>query len=272
MENSDKVTDGSNIALSFSGCGFLGSYHFGALACLTRNGVSLKRRIKRCAGASAGTLVATLMVLAPDKAEDGLSRMYSLTEEMSKLRFGALTPGFHLAEKLAGIVEDFIPQDISAAQDKLYISLTRQRDSKNLLVSRFSSRKHLMDCLCASCYIPMYSMGFDYNAPRPMIDNETYIDGGYTNNLPIFMDIPTITVSPFSGSAMVSPDDDPPAIAFMDKRFHIGTQEFKVNLSNLLRGRQALFPPSVDILRDYYCQGYNDMLDFLSKNNIAGAT
>lgn len=39
-------------------------------------------------------------------------------------------------------------------------------------------------------------------------------------------------------------------------------------MNNLWRGRQALFPPSVEVLRDYYYKGYEDMLDFLSKNNL----
>ncbi|VDD93319.1 unnamed protein product [Enterobius vermicularis] len=260
--------DNSKLALSFSGCGFLGTYHFGVLTCLSKNRPDLNKRVARCAGASSGSLVAAVSVLAPEKIEDGLDKMYSLAKEVSSLRFGAWTSGFRLSEKLASIVEAFIPDDISRAQDNLYISLTRRRDYKNVLVSHFVSRSHLMDCLFASCYIPMYSMGLDFNAPRPLIDDEVYIDGGYTNNLPVFLDIPTITISPFSGNAMVSPKDEGSIVPLMDLNFRFGTQEFKVNMNNLWRGRQALFPPSVEVLRDYYYKGYEDMLDFLSKNNL----
>ncbi|VDO46196.1 unnamed protein product [Onchocerca flexuosa] len=58
-----------DIALSFSGCGFLGVYHFGVLQELNRDGKALMKRVKRCAGASAGSLAAALWTFLPDDAE-----------------------------------------------------------------------------------------------------------------------------------------------------------------------------------------------------------
>lgn len=37
------------------------------------------------------------------------------------------------------------------------------------MISTFPSRKYLMNALTASCYIPVYSMGYFANAPQ--IDN-----------------------------------------------------------------------------------------------------
>lgn len=36
---------------------------------------------------------------------------------------------------------------------------------------------------------------------------QAYIDGGLTDNLPRFTDVRTITISPFSGEAHISPRD-----------------------------------------------------------------
>lgn len=57
------------INLSFSACGFLGIYHLGAASALLRHGQLLLRDVKAFAGASAGSLVATVLLTAPHKIE-----------------------------------------------------------------------------------------------------------------------------------------------------------------------------------------------------------
>ncbi|ETN85320.1 hypothetical protein NECAME_16817 [Necator americanus] len=115
----------------------------------------------------------------------------------------------------------------------------------------------------ASCYIPMYSMG--YAAEPPNINGEACIDGGYTNNLPDFEDIRTITVSPFSGHAEISPRDE---ANFFDWKMTVSNQIMNVNLQNIVRGAQALFPPSRTVLQSYFDLGYKDTLKFLIKHDI----
>lgn len=55
--------------LSFHAAGFLGIYHLGAAKAFLRHGDKLLGVLKAYAGASAGALVASLMVTAPDKLE-----------------------------------------------------------------------------------------------------------------------------------------------------------------------------------------------------------
>lgn len=55
--------------LSFSAAGFLGIYHLGAAKAFLRHGDKLLGVLKAYAGASAGALIASLMVTAPDKLE-----------------------------------------------------------------------------------------------------------------------------------------------------------------------------------------------------------
>ena len=51
--------------LSFCGCGFLGMYHLGVASCLVKHGPGFLASVDRVAGASAGALVAALLVTAP---------------------------------------------------------------------------------------------------------------------------------------------------------------------------------------------------------------
>lgn len=55
--------------LSFAACGFLGIYHLGAVGAFLRHGDKLLGSLRACAGASAGALVAAVMITAPDKLE-----------------------------------------------------------------------------------------------------------------------------------------------------------------------------------------------------------
>ncbi|KAI6204604.1 Patatin-like phospholipase domain-containing protein 4 [Aphelenchoides besseyi] len=263
------------VALSCSGCGFLGTYHFGVMIAFQKNGKDLLSRVTRFAGASAGSLIATLMVLAPDKLEDGLNQMYEMADELHALRLGALTPGYFLSERLFSVVNRHLPDDVSEANDRLFISLTRQKDKANLIVSNFPSRvspqfltvfillqEYLALCLNASCFIPIYSSG--YYAIPPVIDQEPCIDGGYTNNLPVFDDMQTITISPFSGSAIIAPQDE----NRFEWQLTLGTQIMKINMQNLTRGAHSLFPPTRTVLKAYYEMGFRDGLKFLMDNDL----
>ncbi|KAL3990624.1 Patatin-like phospholipase family protein [Acanthocheilonema viteae] len=253
-----RLASEGDIALSFSGCGFLGVYHFGVLQGLNRDGKSLMKRVKRCAGASAGSLAAALWTFQPNDTEKGFNDVIKMATEIHSLRFGALSPNFALHKSLQKIIDLYIPEDISNAQDRLYISLTDQKRNINRLISRFTSRNYLIDSLLASCYIPLYS-----GSSPPVIDGDQYIDGGFTNNLPIFEELPTITISPFSGSAIIAPNDYDSMGPFREWRLRVGTQELKVNVQNMIRGAQALFPPNLEILKNYYEMGQRDAMKFL---------
>uniref|UniRef100_A0A1I7XEV7 PNPLA domain-containing protein n=1 Tax=Heterorhabditis bacteriophora TaxID=37862 RepID=A0A1I7XEV7_HETBA len=255
--------DVSRFCISLSGCGFLGSYHFGAVACFLKNGQYVISRLDRVSGASAGSLVASLLLLAPQKINLGLNVLYEMADELNNLKFGALTPGYYLNHRLIKVVDDYIPEDISLAQNKLFISLTNQKMRRNELISKFPNREYLIKCLMASCYIPIYSMG--YTSQPPVINGNLYIDGGYTNNLPDFDDIRTITISPFSGNAEISPGDNS---LFFDWKMTVCNQTMKVNLQNIVRGAQALFPPSRDVLKNYYEMGFKDTFRFLCTHNM----
>lgn len=56
-------------ALSFSGCGFLGIYHFGSVNCYKKHAPNFIKNCSRIAGTSAGSLIAALCVVCPEKIE-----------------------------------------------------------------------------------------------------------------------------------------------------------------------------------------------------------
>jgi len=232
------------------------------MICFQRNAKELLSRVTRFAGASAGSLVAMLMVLSPESLEDGLKEMYDMADELNRLPLGALSPGFFLAQRLGTIVNRYLPDDVSKADNRLFISITKQKDKTNRVVSQFSSKEYLARVLSASCFIPVYSGGY-YGAP-PLIDDETYIDGGYTNSLPVFEDIPTITVSPFSGSALIAPEDK----NIFEWKITRGQHTKTVNRQNIVRGAHSLFPPTSTVLHTYYEMGHRDGLKFLLSNGL----
>ena len=110
-----------------------------------------------------------------------------------RLPFGALSTGFFLAERLSTIVGRYLPEDVSAAEGRLFISLTRQRDKSNRIVCSFPSRDYLLRCLSASCYIPMYSSG--YYAVPPIIDDEVGRRTAFNSAVPTRQRSQTATAS-----------------------------------------------------------------------------
>ncbi|ULT89462.1 hypothetical protein L5515_007977 [Caenorhabditis briggsae] len=248
------LKEAEKLALSFSGCGFLGAYNFGAANRLIKDKI-ISSKVDRVAGASAGSLVAAILVLEPEKINDGIETLYTMADHVHSQPFGAMTPGYYLNDQLVKIIDDFLPADIEKAQGKLHISITNRKRWENVMINKFDSRDHLISCLLASCYIPMYSMG--YRGVPPVINEEEYIDGGMTNNLPTFSDVPTITCSPFSSQADICPEDP------STWNVVFGKQTFKASTQNLYRGARALFPPTRHILKQYYEMGQDDAETFI---------
>lgn len=59
--------------------------------------------------------------------QKGFNDVIKMATEIHSLRFGALSPNFALHKSLQKIIDLYIPEDISDAQDRLYVSLTDQK-------------------------------------------------------------------------------------------------------------------------------------------------
>lgn len=251
------------INLSLCGCGFLGVYHLGVLKGLIQHAPSFVGSFRHVAGASAGALIATILVCGPEKLDVCTDFSFNLANDIRKKRMGPLTPDFSLLDPVREFLGTNLPTDgYQRASGRLYISLTK-KDKWNKLTNEvattYASNEELTECLVASCYIPLYA-GVKY----PVINGQTYIDGGITDNLYVFKEGRTITVSPFSGDQDISPDD--PKELF--KPVKVLNQTFKVNQQNAKRQWHALFPPPNDVLVTYYDAGLRDAVRFLKKEGF----
>ncbi|XP_068928918.1 patatin-like phospholipase domain-containing protein 4 isoform X4 [Petaurus breviceps papuanus] len=226
-----------HLNLSFAACGFLGIYHLGAASALCKHGKQLLKVVKAFAGASAGSLVATVLLTAPGKIEECNEFTYKFAEEIRKQYLGAITPGYDFMARLRGGMETILPSNAhEIAENRLHVSITNTKTRENYLVSHFSSREDLI---------------------------KKWVDGGLTNGLPILPRGRTVTVSPFSGRLDISPEDK----GQLDLYINIANQDIMLSLANLVRLNQALFPPSQRKMESLYQNGFDDATRFLLKEN-----
>ncbi|XP_053436188.1 patatin-like phospholipase domain-containing protein 4 isoform X3 [Nycticebus coucang] len=147
-----------HINLSFAACGFLGIYHLGAASALCRHGRKLLKDVKAFAGASGGSLVASVLLTAPDKIENCTQFTYTFAEEIRRQSFGAVTPGYDFMARLRSRMELILPANAhELAQNRLHVSITNTKTRENYLVSNFSSREDLIKVLLASSFVPIYA-------------------------------------------------------------------------------------------------------------------
>ncbi|XP_068777557.1 patatin-like phospholipase domain-containing protein 4 isoform X4 [Struthio camelus] len=147
-----------HLNLSFAACGFLGIYHLGAAAALYRHGKKLLKVVKAFAGASAGSLAATVLLAVPENIEECKQFAYEFAEEIRKLDFGAVTPGYDFMKRLRGGIESILPSNAhEIAENRLYVSITNTKNGENYLISSFASREDLIKVLLASSFVPVYA-------------------------------------------------------------------------------------------------------------------
>ncbi|KAH9488575.1 hypothetical protein Btru_064249 [Bulinus truncatus] len=249
--------------LSLCGCGFLGMYHLGVITCLSQRAPTFLEKIDKVCGASAGALMAAVLVTSRDKVEESAEHIHNLAKELRKKPLGALTPGYSFTRSLRNMLDDILPGDAhELAQGKLYISLTNAQSKKNELISDYISRDEFIEALIASCYIPVYA-----GMKMPTIRGKKYIDGGLTNNLPRFETGRTITVSPFDGKSDIGPKSGQE----LEKKahfIHFHNQEYQVNMNNFKKGKDAFFPPKAHILQEYFEKGRYDASRFLIREGL----
>ncbi|XP_072513844.1 patatin-like phospholipase domain-containing protein 4 isoform X1 [Salminus brasiliensis] len=243
------------VNLSFAACGFMGIYHLGTVEALLRHGDRLLASLRACAGASAGALAASVVVTAPDKLEHCKEFTYMFASNVRRQTLGALTPRYDFMLELRDGIEDILPADAHLlANERLHISITNSKTGKNNIVSSFTSRDELIKVLLASSFVPVYA------GMKPVeFQGQKWIDGGFTDSLPILPVGRTITVSPFSGSQDICPRHSG------HRKLHLRLANMTVICSrdNIKRLNQALFPPPLPRMQAVHQEGYEDALRFL---------
>ncbi|KAM6173248.1 patatin-like phospholipase domain-containing protein 2 isoform 1-T2 [Erethizon dorsatum] len=245
--------------ISFAGCGFLGVYHIGVASCLREHAPFLVANATHIYGASAGALTATALVTGACLGEAG-ANIIEVSKEARKRFLGPLHPSFNLVKTIRGCLLKTLPDDCyERASGRLGISLTRVSDGENVIISHFNSKDELIQANVCSTFIPVYC-----GLIPPSLQGVRYVDGGISDNLPLYELKNTITVSPFSGESDICPQDSSTNI----HELRVTNTSIQFNLRNLYRLSKALFPPEPMVLREMCKQGYRDSLRFLRRNGL----
>ncbi|XP_044143276.1 patatin-like phospholipase domain-containing protein 4 [Bufo gargarizans] len=248
-----------HLNLSFSACGFLGIYHLGAASAFVKHGQKMLNDVNVFAGASAGSLAATVLLTAPHKIQESRNFLYTFSEDFRSRFPGVVKPRYDFMNCLREGIETILPaQAHEIAENRLCVSITNSKSIENCLVSSFASREELIKVLLASCYVPLYA---GVNAVE--YKGEKWFDGGFTNSLPVLPTGRTITVSPFCGRQDICPKDN----GHFEWYFKIGKQQIKLSAANWERLREVLFPPSRAKFDLIFQDGFEDAVTFLQSED-----
>ncbi|XP_037807809.1 1-acylglycerol-3-phosphate O-acyltransferase Pnpla3 isoform X2 [Lucilia sericata] len=242
--------------LSFAGCGFLGIYHVGVAVCFKKYAPHLL--LEKIAGASAGALAACCL-LCDLPLGSMTSDFFRVVNEARRHSLGPFSPSFNIQTCLFEGLQKHLPDDAhKRVSGRLHISMTRVYDGKNVIISEFNSRDEVLQALLCACFIP----GFSGILP-PRFRGVRYMDGAFSDNLPI-LDENTITVSPFCGESDICPRDQ------SSQLFHLNWANTSIEISrqNINRFVRILFPPRPEFLSKFCQQGFDDALQFLTRNNL----
>lgn len=133
------------INLTFSGAGFLGIYHVGAVSCLKFYGKKFLETVENFGGSSAGALSACMLLFDVD-LEESVQFVMHLASKIHGKFLGPLNPSFDPARSIRNIFMRNLPKDAyKRACGKMHISLTRVSDWKNIVVSEYDSNEDLVD-------------------------------------------------------------------------------------------------------------------------------
>ncbi|XP_032362471.1 patatin-like phospholipase domain-containing protein 4 isoform X1 [Etheostoma spectabile] len=270
--------------LSFAACGFLGIYQLGAVGAFLRHGDRLLGSLGACAGASAGALVAAVLITAPDKLEVQGNEMqfesnqkcnsskcrichgsnckeftYRFADSVRRQPLGGATPGYDFMLTLREGIEEILPSEAHRlAAGRLHVSVTNSRSGHNQILSRFSSREELIQALLASSFVPFYA------GLKPLeLRGQKWMDGGFSDSLPILPVGRTITVSPFAGLQDVCPVHR----GRFNTQLALANMNIMLSVENLKRLNRALFPPPSAGMQALCEEGFRDALGFLKRED-----
>jgi patatin-like phospholipase domain-containing protein 2 len=234
-KNNNKIIDTGSI--SFSGGGYNCVYHLGVVKYIFENNYLFKNTV--FLGASGGAGIACF-VLAFKDMENRFKILEEVIEEIKILELLDLHYSKQV-ENYINILTKHITLKIfdETIKDKesLIISLTQIKIPPfNILKTKFISYDNFINSLMASACIP-----FVLDNQIRKVNDEYYIDGGLTNNLPIIND-KTIKISCLNYPFMVS----------------------DIYSKNVIL-RHSFYPPNNKYINNMIKDGYNDFDIYMKK-------
>lgn len=181
-KDSDEDDEEIEIDIVLSGGGLKGYFMAGCGFVLKEELAKQNIKIGRVAGTSAGSWAGMFLLTGFD-VKDWLETYYicQANPELTLLE---------VYEKIwpQGVEGLMAPDAYITCTDRLFISVTEitRWGLQNRMISKFSSNRELFECCCASSMIPYLShmmLYWDFKSK-----NMWCLDGGITNNTPIFPD------------------------------------------------------------------------------------
>ncbi|XP_053241250.1 LOW QUALITY PROTEIN: patatin-like phospholipase domain-containing protein 4 [Podarcis raffonei] len=135
----------NHLSFFFAACGFLEVYHLGAAYALSKHGKKLLEVVTAFAGASSGSVTATVLLTVPENIEECTKNTYEFAEDPRKLHFGPLTPSYDILFFCRGCIDSILPPNAhEIAENRLFVSVTSAKNEKNHLLSNSASREDLV--------------------------------------------------------------------------------------------------------------------------------
>jgi patatin-like phospholipase domain-containing protein 2 len=145
----------SPINLSFSGCGFLGIYHVGVIAAFKEHASEVLEG--KMAGCSAGSLAAAC-AMSGCCIGQMCSDVLEIAIRARSRALGPLHPTFNIVDIVRNGLRRILPPNAhEICSGRLFISLTRWKDNKNVVINQFHTREELIQVLICSSFVPYWS-------------------------------------------------------------------------------------------------------------------
>jgi hypothetical protein len=198
------------ISFALSGCGWLTPFYFGVMEHLRKDGFLTDRSI--CAGTSGGSLGALLAVAGIDSKE---ALAMAISQAQSETFASNINGGLKDNLKL------LLPSDVlERCNGRLIVVISRVwPNPAPLLISKFDSIDYLLDVVCASCFIPLYSTPRQLFTQIRKEPGKIYYDGGIPPSPYWMPPIGDVRISPFPSNFILR---RPPHI-FIDPKSQIGS-------------------------------------------------
>jgi hypothetical protein len=180
-------------SISFSGGGYNCAYHLGILKYLFKHKGSsiIDYDNLKFLGASGGSGIALIACIYLNRS-NRMEILDRIIDELIKIEEKNVQ--MHEQVKLySDILLTYVnPSDIDTLNDRLYISLTDVTNyiPQNHLVSQYENIDYLIDILQASACVPVLLDNKIRN-----VNGRTYMDGGFTNNIPCLNRDTTVKIS-----------------------------------------------------------------------------
>ena len=180
-----------NNSFAMSGCGGLMPFHVGVIKAMKERGVM--NDTSHYAGTSGGS-ICSLLACSNLPCEEALELIIQVSTD--PVIWSNMDAG--IRKTLDILITE---EKLQLCQGRLHIATTRvwpKPKAQVTMFSNFDSKEHLIDCVAASCFIPLYGARNQFKVKIGGANAvDSYLDGGVFAFMPPVGDV---TISPFANN------------------------------------------------------------------------